>query len=100
MAQQEVLDEIKSKIQEHLVSSGNYDIINKQLKLLLYESGWIDQVRQLAVSAIQESLNKGQQLNFENLYAHVKPKAEEIVPEEVRKDTLERLRVYLEDIIQ
>lgn len=58
MTQQDELDQIKSKIQEHLVASGNYDLINKQLKLQLYESGWYDKVAQIANDRLNEGGDK------------------------------------------
>lgn len=96
--QQDDLDAIKSQIQEHLISSGNYDTINKQLKLQLYESGWFDKLSQLATTELQENPDKA--LNFEQLYSFLKPKAEDMVPDHVKEDILERLRAYLDDVIQ
>lgn len=93
--QQEELNQIKAKIQEHLISSGNYDIINKQLKLQLYESGWFDKVSQIA----NRELNENEQ-NFDQLFSFVKPKAEELVPELVKRDILERIKQYLDGIIE
>ncbi|KAG7665695.1 SUS1 [[Candida] subhashii] len=93
--EQEELNQIKAKIQEHLISSGNYDLINKQLKLQLYESGWFDKVSQIA----NRELNENEQ-NFDQLFSFVKPKAEELVPEDVKQDILERIKQYLDGIIQ
>jgi Transcription factor e(y)2. len=98
MAQpQDELDQIKSQIQEHLISSGNYDIINKQLKLQLYESGWFDKVSQLTNQELQEN-NNG--TNFDQLFAFVRPRAEELVPATVKEDILEKIKDYLDGIIQ
>lgn len=92
--QQEELDRIKAQIQQHLISSGNYDIINKQLKLQLYESGWYDQLNQLSTRELQETGG-----NFEQLLGFIKPKAEEMVPSGVKEDIVERIKDYLEGII-
>ncbi|ODV79365.1 uncharacterized protein CANTADRAFT_26321 [Suhomyces tanzawaensis NRRL Y-17324] len=91
------LDQIKSQIQEHLVSSGNYDAINKQLKLQLYEAGWFDKMSQIANRELLE--NEGTR-NFDQLYAFMKPKAEELVPAKVKEDILEKIKAYLNDIIE
>lgn len=96
--QQDDLDAIKSQIQEHLISSGNYDTINKLLKLQLYESGWFDKLSQLATTELQENPDKA--LSFEQLYTFLKPKADDMVPGQVKADILERLRAYLDDVIQ
>lgn len=98
--QQTELDQIKSQIQEHLISSGNYDIINKQLKLQLYESGWFDKVAQLANRELHENLANDTTISFDQLFSFVKPRAEEMVPSNVKDDVLERLKDYLEDVIQ
>lgn len=98
--QQDELDKIKSQIQEHLISSGNYDIINKLLKLQLYESGWFDKVGQIASRELQESLDENKNVSFDELFSFVKPRAEEIVPANVKEDVVEKLKEYLNDVIQ
>lgn len=98
--QDQDLEQIKSKIQEHLILSGNYEKINKQLKLHLYESGWYDKIGQVALNELQDHSNKNQNVTFDQLLAHVKPKAQEMVPNTVREDTLEKIKDYLDDVIQ
>lgn len=98
MSEQLEFDEIKSQIQQHLVKSGKYDIINKQLKLQLYESGWYDKVSQMASRELQAQ-DGYQSMNFEDLFALVKPKAEEMVPDQVKEDIIEKLKCYLNDVI-
>ena len=93
--QQEELDRIKAQIQQHLISSGNYDIISKQLKLQLYESGWYDKLNQLTTRELETN-----NYNFEQLLSFIKPKAEELVSPKVKDDVLERIKDYLEEIIQ
>ncbi|PVH14882.1 NADH dehydrogenase [ubiquinone] iron-sulfur protein 7, mitochondrial [Candidozyma duobushaemuli] len=91
-------DAIKAKIQDHLVSSGNYEIISKQLKLKLYEAGWFDEISQVASKELQKP--GSEEMNFENLYNFLRPKAEEKVPESVKEDVLNRIKEYLDDAIQ
>ncbi|KAK6205604.1 protein SUS1 [Scheffersomyces amazonensis] len=101
--QQEELDQIKSQIQDHLISSGNYDIINKQLKLKLYESGWYDKVTQITNQRLVEttgSNGNGSNINFDQLVANIKPTAEELVPKNVKEEVMDKIRDYLEEIIQ
>lgn len=102
MAQQDELDQIKSKIQEHLVASGNYDLINKQLKLQLYESGWYDKVAQIANDRLNEGGDKKklETKNLSDLYAYVGPKAEESIPLEVKENIKKKIEEYLDGIIQ
>lgn len=91
-------DAIKAKIQDHLVSLGNYEIISKQLKLKLYEAGWFDEISQVASKELQKP--GLEEMNFENLYNFLRPKAEEKVPESVKEDVLNRIKEYLDDAIQ
>lgn len=93
-------DEIKAKIQEHLVTTGNYELISKRLKLQLYESGWFDQVAQEATRELQNQSSSETPVNFEHLYAVLKPKAEEMVPDNVKQDVTEKIREYLDLAIQ
>ncbi|KAL6453147.1 SUS1 Transcription and mRNA export factor SUS1 [Candida maltosa Xu316] len=100
-SEQDELDQIKSRIQDHLISSGNYDIINKQLKLKLYESGWYDKVSQIASNELNEQHDKNNKdLTFDQLFSFLKPKAEDLVPNDVKQDILQRITQYLDDIIQ
>lgn len=96
MTQDQDLEQIKLKIQDHLISSGNYDKINKQLKLSLYESGWYDKLSRMAVSELQNN----EDINFNQLMSFLKPKAESMVPDSVRQETLNKIRDYLDDVIQ
>lgn len=91
------LDEIKAQIQNHLIDSGNYDIISKQLKLKLYECGWFDKITQLATKELK---NGGETVNFDSLFSLLKPQAEDMVPEDVKEEILQRIRAYLDDAIQ
>lgn len=86
------LDEVKSQIQDHLVSLGNYDAISRQLKLLLYEAGWFDQVLKLVSDELSTSDN------FNQVYLAVKPQAEQMVPEDVKKQIMDQIRNYVEEI--
>lgn len=95
----ENLQAIKAQIQTHLVDLGNYDVISKTLRIKLYESGWLDQVTQLAVKEL-EAQPAGAALSFDELYNSLRPKAEKLVPEAVKDDTKAKIRAYLDDAIQ
>ncbi|KAM9934163.1 hypothetical protein OXX80_006236 [Metschnikowia pulcherrima] len=93
------LELIKAQIQRHLVDSGNYDVISKRLKLQLYESGWLDDVTQLATKELERQPRENP-VNFDELFATLKPEAEKLVPPQVKEETLQKLRAYLDDVIQ
>lgn len=91
------LEAIKAQIQNHLIDSGNYDIIAKQLKLKLYECGWFDEITQLATKELK---NNTEAVNFDSLFQTIRPQAEEMVPGDVKEEVLQRIRSYLDDAIQ
>ncbi|CAI5758220.1 unnamed protein product [Candida verbasci] len=94
--QQKELAQIKAKIQNHLISSGNYDIINKQLKLKLYESGWYDKINQIALRELNDNSN----INFDQLYNFIKPKAQDLVPDNVKDEINVKIKQYLDHVVQ
>lgn len=89
-------DAIRAKIQNHLVSLGNYDVISKQLKLKLYEAGWFDEVTQEANKELQANSDT----NFDQLYSSLRPKAENMVPAGVKEEIMGKIRDYLDDVIE
>lgn len=89
-------DAIRAKIQDHLVSLGNYDVISKQLKLKLYEAGWFDEVTQEANRELQENSDT----NFDQLYSSLRPKAEGMVPAGVKEEIVAKIKEYLDDVIE
>lgn len=91
------LDSIRTQIQNHLVSLGNYDIIFKQLKLKLYESGWFDQVTQVANKELHA---QSDDVTFKHLFDLLRPQAEAMVPPAVREEVMAKIRAYLDDVIQ
>lgn len=97
-AMSDELGAIKSQIQDHLVSLGNYDVISKQLKLRLYESGWFDSVTQAASAELEKQ--HAEPLNFERLYETLRPQAEKMVPPQVREDVMAKIREYLDSTIE
>ncbi|KAI5961619.1 SUS1 [Candida pseudojiufengensis] len=99
LKQQDELNQIKSKIQDHLIASGEYELINKQLKLQLYESGWYDKVAQITNNHLNSSGNQEEVKNISDLYAFVRPKAEEIVPQDIRDNMMKKIEQYLDGII-
>lgn len=97
MAQQQELDEIRAQIQLHMVSLGTYELINQQLKLLLYELGWYKKVSQLAETQMRQDARGTPK--FDELVGAVQPSAEAVVPESVKEETMQRIREYLKDVI-
>ncbi|CAK9438951.1 uncharacterized protein LODBEIA_P31750 [Lodderomyces beijingensis] len=100
--EEDEINQIKFKIQDHLISSGNYELINKQLKLQLYESGWYDKVAQITNKELSNgndtSSKRPKSLN--ELYTSIKPKAEELVPDEVKENIIRKIEQYLDGILE
>lgn len=100
MTQDQELEQIKSKIQDHLISSGTYETINQNLKLKLYESGWYDKISSLTLKELQNNNDNNEPINFNDLFQLVKPKAEDLVPNDVKNEIMEKIKDYLEDVTQ
>lgn len=92
------VNEIRTLIQNHLVSLGSYELISEQLKLKLYELGWCNRVSQMTDARLNEDSKSVPA--FDDLLRAIKPQAMEIVPENVKEETLKRIREYLNEIIE
>lgn len=100
MTQDHELEQIKSKIQNHLITSGNYEKINQSLKLQLYESGWYDKVSTMTLNQLQVNFDNDEPITFANLMQFVKPKAELLVPDTVKDDIMTKIKQYLHDVVE
>ncbi|ODV63171.1 Sus1p ASCRUDRAFT_31548 [Ascoidea rubescens DSM 1968] len=88
--------ELKAQISARLVESGEYDTILTFLKERLYECGWYDEVKLLANSEISNEDN----LNFNRINFVLEPKAMDLVPDGVKKESLVKIAEFLESIIE
>lgn len=91
-------EKIKNQIQNYLISSGKHDIINSHIKHLLHESGWFDKMTLM----INQELKNNDELNndkFKKIYNHIKPKAQELVSENIKESVISKIEKSLAEIL-
>ncbi|ODQ78660.1 hypothetical protein BABINDRAFT_162365 [Babjeviella inositovora NRRL Y-12698] len=86
---------LKSQIQEHLISSGNYDRLSKALATKLYETGWVDSMKQ-AATAKASTMDKP---NFDELNESLQQKGMDLVNDTVKRDMMALIKEYLDGVI-
>ncbi|VDP85873.1 unnamed protein product [Echinostoma caproni] len=85
--------EIKSKIAELLVKTGERERLREFVENRLVETGWNDKVKQACKEYIR---TKGvDNITVEEVVQAITPSARQTVPVEVRQDVLEQLRKFL-----
>ncbi|KAA3671114.1 uncharacterized protein DEA37_0001947 [Paragonimus westermani] len=85
--------EIKSKIADLLVKTGERERLREFVENRLTETGWNDKVKQACKEYIR---TKGvDNITVEEVVQAITPLARQIVPVEVRQDVLEQLRKFL-----
>ncbi len=91
-------EELKLHIQQELVASGNYRDIYNFLKIQLANSGWIEQFSLLAADTINST--ESSDLKFGNLVDRLQDKGLQMVPDDVKLETLKKIREFLDDVIK
>ncbi|SCU97116.1 LAFA_0G09846g1_1 [Lachancea sp. 'fantastica'] len=87
--------QVKAQIQQHLVESGNYELISNNLSQRLLQEGWTDQVKRLA----QEEINNDSKATFTQILSKVEPKASELVSESTKQEILAKIEGFLAEIV-
>ncbi|TGZ62450.1 hypothetical protein CRM22_007434 [Opisthorchis felineus] len=86
-------NEIKNKISDLLMKTGERERLREFVENRLIETGWNDKVKQACKEYIR---SKGvDNITVEEVVQAITPSARQIVPVEVRQDVLEHLRKFL-----
>ncbi|KAH3688212.1 hypothetical protein WICPIJ_000798 [Wickerhamomyces pijperi] len=88
--------ELRSKIQQELIQSGEYDKISLHLKQQLLSNGWVDQIRSLT----HEELSKNPNINFEELNQSIQNRSMKLIPSDVRENSLIEIKTFLEGVLE
>lgn len=84
----------RSVIERKLEESGERQRLESYLRERLIESGWKDQLKEYCLKIIRK---KGlEQINLEDLVEELLPKGRELVPNQVKEDLLDQIKVFLE----
>ncbi|KAG7387707.1 Transcription and mRNA export factor eny2 [Phytophthora pseudosyringae] len=87
-------EEVKGRISERLVQSGEKERLKELLRLRLVECGWRDEMKLHCKEVIR---NKGiDQVTVEDLIEEITPKGRASVPEDVKNDLLEKIKAFVE----
>eukprot|EP00469_Lotharella_globosa_P004636 CAMPEP_0167803086 /NCGR_PEP_ID=MMETSP0111_2-20121227/19564_1 /TAXON_ID=91324 /ORGANISM="Lotharella globosa, Strain CCCM811" /LENGTH=99 /DNA_ID=CAMNT_0007699363 /DNA_START=14 /DNA_END=310 /DNA_ORIENTATION=+ len=85
--------EVRSKIEEKLVESGEKEKLIDLLRKRLIESGWRDQLKKHCQEIIKA---KGtEKITIEDLVKDIMPRGKATVPEKVKEEIMEKLAKFL-----
>ncbi|AGO12907.1 AaceriADL343Cp [[Ashbya] aceris (nom. inval.)] len=87
--------ELRAQIQQHLVESGNYELISNKLAQRLLDEGWIDQVKKLT----RETMQDDNTTNFSEVLKRVEPEAVSLVSANTKNEIMQQIKAFLCDIL-
>ncbi|OQS05573.1 enhancer of yellow 2-like [Thraustotheca clavata] len=87
-------EQMKETINQKLVESGEKERLKELLRQKLVECGWRDEMRSYCKELIK---SKGiDEITVEDLVEEITPKGRAAVPDSIKADMLERIRVFLQ----
>eukprot|EP00051_Salpingoeca_urceolata_P026874 m.479099 g.479099 ORF g.479099 m.479099 type:complete len:97 (+) comp21314_c0_seq1:319-609(+) len=85
--------QMRAAINQQLVESGEKERLKEMLRQRLLECGWRDQLKAHCKEVVK---SKGmEQISVEELVNEITPKGRAIVPDEIKKELLQRIRTFL-----
>ncbi|XP_062502061.1 transcription and mRNA export factor ENY2-like [Corticium candelabrum] len=85
--------QIKQQINQKLTESGEKERLQEYLRMRLIESGWKDKLKDHCKEVVkQKGLDR---ITVEDLIAEITPRARATVPDEVKRDLLQKIRDFL-----
>ncbi|EDO41625.1 predicted protein [Nematostella vectensis] len=85
--------QMKASINQALVESGERERLKELLRTKLIECGWRDQLKDYCKEIIKQ---KGlDNVTVEDLVKTITPKGRALVPDEVKRELLQRIRQFL-----
>ncbi|KAK9477349.1 transcription factor e(y)2-domain-containing protein [Lipomyces japonicus] len=87
--------EIREKVHEKLIESGEYERISSILRQKLLETGWYDKVNELAYDKLKAQENP----NFEKLVNDIEPKSLALISDDIKIEILTMIKTFLETVI-
>merc|ERR1711953_379603 len=84
---------MRAQINQRLIESGERERLKELLRTLLIECGWREQLKQHCKQVVKA---RGlEHLTVDDLVAEITPKGRELVPDQVKKELLQRIRLFL-----
>lgn len=88
--------EMKDKINQKLIETGEKEKLKQVLRAQLIECGWRDELKAHAKQIVKE---RGvENVTVDDLIAEITPKARETVPDSVKRDLLQRIKAFLQNV--
>lgn len=85
--------QMRATINQKLVETGERERLKELLRTRLIECGWRDQLKAQCKEIVQ---NKGlEHITVDDLVAEITPKGRALVPDNVKKELLQRIRTFL-----
>ncbi|XP_025115103.1 transcription and mRNA export factor ENY2 [Pomacea canaliculata] len=85
--------QMRATINQKLVETGERERLKELLRTRLIECGWRDQLKTHCKEIVQ---NKGlEHITVDDLVAEITPKGRALVPDNVKKELLQRIRTFL-----
>ncbi|XP_053440709.1 transcription and mRNA export factor ENY2-like [Nycticebus coucang] len=85
--------QMRAAINQKLIEIGERERLKELLKTKLIECGWKDQSKALCKEVIKD---KGPEpFTVDDLVAKIIPKGRALVPDSIKKDLLQRIRIFL-----
>ncbi|KAG7692098.1 hypothetical protein KL930_001540 [Ogataea haglerorum] len=91
--------DIKARLEQELIASGKYQDIYNFLKIQLANSGWTEKFAELASETIAK-MPESQDLRFVELVDKLQPQALSMVPDDVKAQTLAKIKEFLDSVIE
>ncbi|XP_041454624.1 transcription and mRNA export factor ENY2-like [Lytechinus pictus] len=85
--------QMRASINQKLVETGEKERLKELLRNKLIESGWRDELKAHCKEVVRR---KGlEHVTVDDLVAEITPKGRELVPDEVKRELLHRIRAFL-----
>ncbi|KAK3581181.1 hypothetical protein CHS0354_024714 [Potamilus streckersoni] len=85
--------QMRAQINQKLVETGERERLKELLRTRLVECGWRDQLKQYCKEVVKQ---KGlEHITVDDLVSEITPKGRALVPDNVKKELLQRIRTFL-----
>ena len=85
--------QMRATINQKLVETGERERLKELLRTRLVECGWRDQLKQHCKEVVKQ---KGlEHITVDDLVAEITPKGRSLVPDNVKRELLQRIRTFL-----
>ncbi|PAA59668.1 hypothetical protein BOX15_Mlig015358g3 [Macrostomum lignano] len=84
---------VRAQVNQRLIQSGERERLKELLRTRLNECGWREKLKQHCKEIVRQ---KGlEQITVDDLVAEITPKGRALVPDEVKKELLQRIKSFL-----